>query len=130
MHHRGRFRVDLWNVHQHGIKLVPNWRLIGTKTTTMAANWLERHPHCNRDGFEASYSEFYAKKFVRIYPSSGTVPGRFVECSPTWHQIGTKLGPNWYQKPPQRQQFGWNGVHIVTAMVSRPVIVSFMQRNS
>ena len=79
--------------HQIGAKLTPN----DSNITNMAPNLSKRLPNLGRDGFETSYSQCHSNDLARVYPSPGTMPGRFVECSSTWHHIGTNLARHWCQ---------------------------------
>ena len=79
--------------HQIGAKLTPH----DSNITNMAPNLSKRLPNLGRDGFETSYSQCHSNDLARVYPSPGTMPGRFVECSSTWHHIGTNLARHWCQ---------------------------------
>ena len=98
---RGAVRLTFWGAvwgimrgwHQIGAKLTPN----DSNITNMAPNLSKRLPNLGRDGFETSYSQCHSNDLARVYPSPGTMPGRFVECSSTWHHIGTNLARHWCQ---------------------------------
>ena len=122
------------------INMVSNWYRIGAKLAPhdpqivkLSPNLPKRLPSCSRDGFEASYREVYSNTLVRIYPSWGKISARFVECSLTWYHIGTELAPHWHHMIPALlvcYQICQHGFQVVTAMVSRPVIVRFIQTPS